>query len=353
MDNTIFTTRTLLGAYYDKDVSVAPSNYWLSLCFPGQINFDTEYVDFTRISDQRKLAPLVLPTLQGKPVYSAAEERIQLKPAYVKPKDAVSASRVIKKVAGMGELHQGSNMTPAARYNLLVADILRQHRIAIERRWEWLAAEAILYGQVTLVDEAYPTTIVNFQRAGGHTVTLGAAARWGDSGVSILNNVESWRTTMRRAAFGGVSNRMTVGAAVWEVMRQDSEIREMLKADSYRANSGGVDLNLGMREGLDVEFVGRLSGTLEVFVYSDYYQLADGTVTPFMDPRDIVLTSPSVEGVRCFGAIQDTKAGMQSLEVFPKMWDAEDPSATFIMTQSAPLMVPINPNATFRARVIA
>jgi hypothetical protein len=66
-----------------------------------------------------------------------------------------------------------------------------------------------------------------------------------------------------------------------------------------------------------------------------------------------VLTGPSVRGVRCFGAIQDFDANLQALAMFPKMWRSDDPSATFIMTQSAPLMVPVNPNNTFRARVVA
>ena len=43
----------------------------------------------------------------------------------------------------------------------------------------------------------------------------------------------------------------------------------------------------------------------------------------------------------------------QPLPVFPKMWDEDDPSATILMTQSAPLMVPVNPNNTLRARVLA
>jgi hypothetical protein len=37
--------------------------------------------------------------------------------------------------------------------------------------------------------------------------------------------------------------------------------------------------------------------------------------------------------------------------MFPKMWRENDPSAEFVMTQSAPLMVPLRPNSTFRIRV--
>jgi len=347
--NNIYDTSTLIGVMRHME---APSNYWLSLCFGNTIQFDTEEIDFSKIQENRKLAPLVVPTAQGVPIYSAAEQRSVVKPAYIKPKDPVSASRVIRRVAGFGELNSSAPMSPQQRYQAIVADILRQHREAIHSQRRSMASEAIQGGAITLEDDNYPTTVVDFQRDAGHTVTLGGGSQWGDSGVSIIEGVEGWRKTMRRAKHGGAPNRMTVGTDVWDVMRQDSEIRELLNTD-LKAQSGGMDLNLGLKEGLDVEFVGRLSGTLDVYVYSDYYETAAGVVTDFMSAKDIVLTGPNVMGVRCFGAIQDVSAGFQSLMIFPKMWNQEDPSATFVMSQSAPLMVPVNPNATFKATVVA
>ena len=58
-------------------------------------------------------------------------------------------------------------------------------------------------------------------------------------------------------------------------------------------------------------------------------------------------------GVRCFGAILDEKAGFNAMAVFPKMWSQQDPSATYVMTQSAPLTVPVNPNNSLTAQVLA
>jgi hypothetical protein len=351
INHQIYDTATMLGVLRDDEMMQPPSNYWLSLCFPGVINFTDEYIDFSKITENRKLAPLVVPTAQGKPIYSAAERLSRVKPAYVKPKDPVTASRMIKRAAGFGELQSATPQTPQQRYNAIVADIMRQHRRAIERRWEWLAAQAIIYGEVTLEDEAYPKTVVEFERAANHYVDLTGATQWGETGVSIINNINTWRKRVRDAPFGGGTNRMTMGSDAWEVLRQDAEIKELLKVD-YRPYNNGVNLNLGLTEGLDVEFVGRLSGTLDLYVYSDYYQEPDGTVTPFMSSKDIVLTGPNVAGVRCFGAIQDINAQFQPLAIFPKMWQEQDPSATFVMHQSAPLMVPVNPNNTFRASVL-
>lgn len=349
IERTLYDTVTLLGVMRELE---PVQSYWLDLCFGQSMNFEDEYIDFSKISDQRKLAPLVVPTAQGRPIYSAAERLYRVKPAYVKPKDAVSLSRMIRRVAGLGELGSPTPLSPMARYNAVVADIARQHRDAIYRRWEWLAAEAIQNGTVTLEDDAYPKTVIDFERDAGHTITLTAGTRWGETGVSILSDIETWRTTMRNASFGGPANRLTVGTDVWEVMRQDEEIRELLKVD-YRPSNNGINLNLGIREGLDVEFVGRLSGTLDVYVYSDWYLKPDGTVTHFMSSKDIVLTGPNVRGVRCFAAIQDLEAQLRPLAVFPKMWNENDPSVTFVMSQSAPLMVPINPNNTLKATVIA
>jgi len=351
IENTIYDSRTLLGVFADDVHMQPPSSYWLDNFFQQQIEFTTEEIDFGRISDVRKLAPLVVPTAQGKPIYSAAERRTVVKPAYVKPKDPVTATRMIRRAAGIGDLGRQQPLSPKQRYDAIVADIQRQHRYAIERRWEWMAANAILYGLNTLEDEAYPLTIVDFGRDPAHSVVLGAGARFGDAGVSILKTLQGFIQMVRNAKFGGVVNRLTIGSKVWDVMQEDEELREFMNVQ-FKSNAG-VNLNLGLKEGLEVEYAGKLSNNLDVYIYSDYYQNADGTVVPFMDPRDIVLTSPSVRGVRCFGAIQDIGAQLQAMPVFSKMWNEQDPSATFIMNQSAPLMVPVNPNATLRARVVA
>lgn len=346
---TIYDTATLLAVMRQFE----PVNtYWLDLCFPGTVLSEDEYIDFAKIDDKRRIAPLVVPTAAGRPIYSAAEKVFRVKPAYVKAKDAVTPGRMIRKRAGLGELLAPTPLSPAARYQAVVADILRTHRDAIWRRWEVMAAEAIQQGKNTLESETYPKTIVDYERDAGHTITLGSGARWGDSGVSILDNIQTWRTLMRNAKFGGVANRITVGTDVWEVMRQDQEIRDLLKVD-YRPSNNGMGLNLGLREGLEAEYVGRLSGTLEVWVYSDWYVDVDGTTTQLLNSKDIVLTGPAVSGVKAFGAIQDVAANIQATPIFTKMWDENDPSATLILSQSAPLMIPVNPNATLKARVLA
>jgi hypothetical protein len=96
--------------------------------------------------------------------------------------------------------------------------------------------------------------------------------------------------------------------------------------------------------------------TLEVFLYRDSYVADDGTTeVPLMANGDLVLTaSPeAIHGYQCFGAIIDPHAQYQSLDIFARNWMEEgDPAAEYLLHQSAPLQVPVNPNATLKATVL-
>ena len=343
----LYDTSTLLGLY--REVPEV-STYWRNLCFNSVVTFEDEYIDFEKIREGRKLAPLVVPTSQGRPIYSEASNVTRLKAAYVKPKDAVSPGRVIKRRPGEN-LFAPNSMSPQARYNAIIGDIMRTHREAIDRREEWLAAQAVITGKLTLSGPDYPTRLVDFGRDSTHTVTLGAGARWGDAGVKPMTDIQTWIDRVRRAQFGGPVNRLTVGASVLPVLLADADVLKQLDTQTRGTNA---DLNTGLRSGEYVEYIGKLGPNLELWVNSDFYEDPDtGTATPFLDPKTVVLTGPNVMGVRCFGAILDEKAGFNAMPVFPKMWSQEDPSATFVMSQSAPLTVPVNPNNTLSAKVLA
>ncbi len=351
----IYESHDLAKILTDERSMMPPASYWLDLVFPQSINFTSEYIDFGMIKGSRQLAPLVVPTAEGIPIYAKVERVKYIKPAYVKPRDAITATRLIRRQAGFGEI--GPTMpalTPDQRYGFTVIDIMKTHRHAIQRRWEWMAAEAAINGKVTLEGERYPRTIVDFERNSNHTISLQTGAKWGDAGVSIIEGIESFAKTMRNAEFGGVPNRITVGADVWDVMRRDSEIKELVN-NTYRLNAN-ASLDLGLRNGMprsiEFEHVGKISSSIDVYVYSDYYQNSDDTVVPFMSPKDAVLTSPGVDGIRCFGAIQDIDAQLQAMSIFSRMWKNDDPSASFIMSQSSPLMVPVKPNCTLKATVV-
>src|SRR5690625_1088361 len=203
---TLYDTSALLGLFRQLE---APCTCFRDLLCPQWWTIDDEYIYFEKIREGRKLAPLVVPTAQGRPVYSEASRLTRLKPAYLKPKDPVSPGRAIKRRPGEN-LFAANNLSPQQRFNAIIGDILRTHRETIERREEWMAARAVIDGQVTLEGPEFPTTVVEFQRDPSHTVVLTGDQAWNSPTFtrSVMDDIQTWINRVRRADFGGPVNRM-------------------------------------------------------------------------------------------------------------------------------------------------
>lgn len=353
----IYTPHDLYAVMYDDRIEVETS-YWLDEYFPDSYFSTQEEILFSKLTTTRKVAPFMLPNEQGKPIYRREGEALKsFKPAYTKPKDAVRPSEMLQRQPG--ELVRQGLLTPQARYNAEVIRIAQYHRNAITRLWEWMAAKAILDGQVTIQyigdnGQKGQKVTLDFGRAAGHTITLGAGSRWGDNGVSIMDTIQTWLDTMAAAEFGGAANRLILGSAAYAKFKKDAEIKDLM--DTRYRGSPDITVNRGIvRKDVmqPLTYVGTLGAGLEVYLYTGQFQGDDGTMVNIMDPRDAVLTAPGVAGIKAFGAILDEDADLQATDIFSKMWSQQDPSARFIMSQSAPLMIPVNPNRTLRARVVA
>lgn len=337
-------TSTLLGMYSDVE---APVNYFRSLLVSSVFTSTDEWIDFTKITKTRKLAPLVIPTNQGRPIFSEASSAGRFKPAYVKPKDPISPARVLKK-RPTENIFAPATLTPFARYLQLLGDIITEHRASIENRLEWLCSQAALYGKVTLSGPDYPTVVVDFQRDAGHTITLSGADLWSSTDAPIIDHLNAWVNTVRRAKFGGPVNRVTLGKNVVGPFLKNKQVLATL--DTLVRGTDG-QLNISIRSGDYSERIGRI-GNLEIWTTSDWFTNPDGSIGEYMDPDAVLLTGPGVDMTECYGAILDLDAQLQALPVFIKQWKNDDPSATYVMSQSAPLLVPVNPNNTLLANVL-
>lgn len=338
-------TASLLGMYRWVP---APINYFRQLLASSVYTSTDEYIEFGKITDTRKLAPLVIPTNQGRAMYSEAAALARFKPAYIKAKDPISPSRALKRRPSEN-LFQPNVLSPYQRFLGILGDILRVHREGIDNRMEWMFAEAAQYGKVTLSSPDYPTTIVDFQRDPSHTITLsGAGVVWSDVDAPIVTQLNSWVEKVRRASFGGPVTRITIGKNVvgpFLANKQVQETRNLL----IRGTDGVPPASI--RTGDYSEMIFKL-GNYEVWTTSDWYTKPDGSIGEYMNPNGVLLTGPNVQFVECYGAILDEDAQLQALPVFPKQWKNQDPSVTFVMTQSAPLAVPVNPNNTLFATVL-
>lgn len=344
----LYSTATLLGVVRVQPVD---SSYWLDNFFGRQINFDTEEIMFDRVTSQRRLAPFVSPVVQGRVMRTRGYETRTFRPAYTKPKHVVDPNRVFSRLAGEGIT---GTLSAEARWNAAVAENLREERNAIQRLWNWMAAMATIHGEVTISGEDYPTQVVNFGRDAGLTRILTLTARWGEADADPLGDIADLRT-LAFTKGGSPITRLTMGLDAFDRFFANEDVKKLLEGKDVARVSDSTLSALGS-PGQPFEYRGVLQGAngqgrLEIYTYNEMYEDEAGTTVPFMDSMDVVGTGPGLQGTRCFGAIRDKRAGLQALPIFPKMWDQEDPSVTYTMTQSAPLMVPGNPNNSFRIKV--
>lgn len=328
-----------------------PTSFFLDLLFNRQINFQTETVNFDVVyGDDRKLAPFVVPNVQGRASKMTGYEQRSFKPAYVKPKDIIDPNMVIERLPGEA-LGTGS-LTLMQRRDAVVAELLRQHSVKHRNRQEWMAAKAIIDGKVTIKGEDYPETLVDFRRHASLSYTLAGAALWSAGTADPLANLKTARVNANVRS-GARIQKHVFGGSAWDMFTSRVNLKDLLDT-RYKDSQSEIKTMTDGYEG--VEFIGTIrsindGGRLDIWVHTGKFLDEDGNEQFMMDQNTVVGFSEAVQGVRCFGAIKDKNANYQSLEIFPKSWEEEDPSVEFLMTQSAPLMVPKQPDATFSIKV--
>lgn len=342
----IYDTTTLLDVMKVQKTGAVP--FWLTL-FGQQINFDTPTITWDKVfTDDRKLAPFVIPTVQGRPQRLDGYESVQFAPAYIKIKDVVSAEMHIPRQAG--ETLGSGSLSLEQRRDAVIATLLGSQKKRIENRWEWLAAKAIIDGKVTVSGEDYPSTLVDFRRHASLTSTLLTTARWSQVTGDPMNDLRLMRNNAYQQS-GVRVTKQVFGGDAWDMFSARVDLKALMDR-----NYGGIDANVSrIRDGLSdtMEFMGYIQGSngggrIEAWVNTAKYIDPDtGSEAFYLPQKAVVGVSDSVQGVRCFGAIMDKSASYRPLSIFSKNWENEDPSVEYLLSQSAPLMVPREPNATW------
>lgn len=348
MAGQIYDTTTLLGVVRQQK-TLTP--FWLSQFFKQQINFTSEDILFDRVNtDYRRLAPFVAPNVQGRVQGRDGYDSVSFKPAYVKPKDVLDPNMDLVRQPGEAI---GGSLTLDQRRNAALAEILKQQKTKLTNRNEWLAARAIIDASVTIAGEDYPSVTVNFRRHSSLSYQLLTSARWSESTGQPLTDLKTARMNAN-ARSGARITKHIFGANAWDMFATRVDLKGMMDR-----NFGGLNVDVTrMYDGYEgQEFLGVIQGSngggrIEAWLDTSKYVDSAGNEQFFLDQDTVVGVGDAVEGVRCFGAIKDLDAGLQPLEYHTKMWRNEDPSVEYVMSQSAPLMVPKRPNATFKIKVV-
>lgn len=332
-----FTTNTLLGVLENLK---RPNTGLLNAFFSTTTQSQDEYIHFDIDEGQRFLAPFVHPLVEA-PVKEMRGQRVEtFTPAYVKEKARWTPDRALRR--SMGEAIGGS-LSPEQRRDLALANELQDQMDRIMRRKEAMAFEALFSGRVTVVGDKYPSTVVTFGRsarleANAVTNNLTGGNRWSETTSNPMDNLDDLSETTVELAGSPILD-VILDAAAWKAFRKNKKVERDLELPKYDA---GTIMSLEpVAEGL--QYKGAYGG-YRIWLYTGFYTAANGTETKTMEGGHALCVG-AIEGVQHQGAIQDEEAGMQPLEIFPKSWVTPDPSVRWIMSQSAPLVVPRRINA--------
>lgn len=342
----LFTTRVLQAVLSGLD---RPQSFLLDTFFPDLALFDTEKVDFDKLDRALGLAPFCSPLVRGTPVKARGFTTDSFTPAYVKPKNDLDPSRPLRRRPGE---RTGGEMSAGARRDAILVDLLEDQRSQIIRRKEWMASAVLRTGAVTVVGDDFPAQSVDFGRDAGLTVALTGATRWGEAGVSPFDDIQTWADAVALAS-GASATTIVLDPKSWALARLDPQIDKILDYRFVRPTRMEMG-PLARGEGRWATYVGS-AGQFDFWVYSQPYVDVDGTAGNMMPDHTVIMAAPGVDagvgGYQAQGAIKDGRAGHQAMEIFPKSWIDEDPPTEWVMSQSAPLVVPARPDASFCATV--
>lgn len=339
---TTYTTAQMIGVINGLQI---PSNFLLDLYFPNMINFQTEEVFFDKVSPNRKLAPFVSPLVEGQAQVARGFNTATFKPAYVKMKETYDINRPLKRSAGEAF---GGTLSPGARRDAIVSAMLMEHINNIRRRKSWMCAQLLQTGTFTVSGPGFEPQLIDLNRDAALTVTLTGAARWGEAGVSVIDNLNTWIALVQEKGDGAVATKVTMDPLAWNLARTDADFRESL--DNRRQETGAAEFGAISTGNEKARKVGTI-GDIEIWVFNDTYVDDAGDTQKFLPDYTVILGGPDAEGVQLQGAIKDPRAGFAALEFYPTNWITEDPTAEWFMTQSAPLVVAGRINGTLAATV--
>ena len=355
----LWQTSDFLGVY--RDIKEDPL-YWMQF-FTTEYRSESEWIDFERMPALgRKLAPFVMPLARGKPIYEDTGTGFRFKPAYIKVEDQIDPLMPLTRRVGIDSnmSQMPVQLSPMDRLELIRQAITAQHVDAIRRRWNWMAATSLRDGTCTISGEDYPTTLLDFRRDAGHTITLASGSRIGDTDVSAVDFFQLVVDRMTQASFGGVPTKVTMGGGVWAKLRKDSEFLDHMDTN---IRGGNITIERGLVSGGKVfkagtMTIGGASGqNIELWVdNSTYTDPVTKAEVRYIGNHQMLFTSTAdaIGGIQAFGRIVDKAANWEAMPIFPKNWETTgDVTVENITHKSAPLFVPMNANATLLANAIA
>lgn len=344
--NLVYDTNVLMAVVPNLKLS---TNFLLDKFFPNIVTSDTEFVAIDVDIGKRRMSPFVSPMLEGKLVEQRRFQTNIFKPAYIKDKRAPDLRKPIRRM--IGERFGGSMTGEQRQMANLEAEMTDQIDM-LNRRLEWMAAQTLLNGTLTVTGEGFPTVVLDFGRDASLTVTNSGGTTWTIANItagtaSPTTDIEKYQRTILKKS-GAMVDTLIFTTSAWEGFIADP----LLKGAIYYPRLGEEGpIQVGPRITRGGVFKG-VWGAYQLFIYNEWFVDQNSEVEqPMLPDGSLLMVGPDLMGTRAFGQILDPAFNYGPLPYAPKTWVSEDPPQRYLLMQSSPLVIPARVNACLGANV--
>lgn len=327
MTQNLYDFRSLTTAI--NNLETAPSLILDVVFKQKNQNFSTAIdIDVESQGQAKTLAPFVAPMQEGKVIKALGYTTKTVKFPRIRVKKQLAA-RDILALKGVGEsVYVGEAAVVEASKNSKIAREQLHLKNLITRRIEWMASQA-LKGKISYTSDDLAFEI-DFGMQESHKPTLAANA-------DIVAGIRAYKNLILQAT-NLTADTALIGTAALDRLLADEKVQKLL--DNRNIAAGNIDAQ-------GKNYVGRLAG-VDIYECAEQYLDEQGASHAMIDDNAFVLFASGAKFAQEFGLIEDLDAQV-GMEFFSKMYNEQDPSAAWILAESAPLPVVYQPDAVVYA----
>lgn len=330
-----------------------PNNFFLSRFFPRIQDAEGDKITIDIQRRGRKLAPFVSHCVEGVPIANSAFETRTLSPAYIRLKDAPSQCNNGKRRFG-----QQPDQLMSAEQNLEfdTMDVLAQHEESIQERLEWMGAKTIVDGKYLVKSDHHPAYEVDFRRSAGNSIIV--AEPWKNG--AVLNSDASPiddLTALGKVIYDGCGFKMTdiiMRTSTWQALSKHQDFNDLFM--KIRGVNEGEIPNLTPKAYKKVQLMGKFVGAW-LWIVEESFTNDQGALEYYVpDGKVIGVSDNGLQGFIGYGEIKNDKAvaaGLSKSTRFVDRFFEDNIGKLMAQTETAPLVAPVNPDASATMTVFA
>lgn len=340
---SMFDTRTILKALEQQP---KPKTFLRDMFFSGDPEYsDTAKVDIDIVKGRKIMAPFVSPVLEGKVLADQGFTTKTFEAPLLKPKKKTTAEDILKRLPGE-PLYSG--MSPDERAGIKLGKDLAELNDSIDRRIEWMCAQALFEGKIAVAGEG-----VNYEiDFGVPSEVLTGSALWDADGSNPIDTLRSIFGSVVKAS-GVNPDTVILAEDVVPYFINHSAVQSLL--DKRLINTGQIDPRQLPNGATYLGYINELG--MNIYSYLDWYLDEAGDEQPMVPAKKILVGSTRAQTTMNYGAvtIKDDNGEMATymIDKVPHSWVSDDPVVRWVQLLSRPLPVPTQVDAFYVAQVIS